>query len=162
MRPLHVTAAIAALAVAGGCSQPVAHVAGDAHPVTEAPTAAAPSTPAADTPTTGTPVLQTSPTARPSATNPCPVSVATLLTAIRESPTWGDDVPDSLHRFTCYQGFAYAQYAYRRKVDFDAPYMLFKFDVKAGKWKALNIGSGGVCDGYVAYDRVQERLGPGC
>jgi hypothetical protein len=155
MRALTLTGAIALVALAGACTKPT-HVDGLAEPITPAPSATSPSTSAATTTAKAT----------GNATDPCPVSAATLHSALRTSEI-NDRAgkPDGLAKPACYQGFAYARSTFRKTPEGEIPWILFKFDTKTRHWQALNLGTGDVCAGYASQavrDRLNRGTGGGC
>jgi hypothetical protein len=168
MRALTLTAAIALVAFAGACTKP-AHVDGLAQPANPAPT----TTSASPAPAvTSAAPRSSSPPATPAGTTTaktskpvddhCPASGRALLTALRQSEIYARaGHPDGITTPSCYQGFAYARSAWEVEPQHEQPWILFKFDSKAGRWKPVNLGTAGVCEGY-APQAVSDHLGGGC
>jgi hypothetical protein len=156
---LSMTAAIGILALTGCTSErhpsPTALPGADASPsvsATPAPSGAAPPT--------GT--AAASPAAKAPARRPdgsCPVSAETLMSALKASST---DMytrvgrPYALQEITCDAMFAVAVAV--RDSDMERGSVLFGFDVDSQTWRALNIGTGDICVGYVSV-QVAVRLG---
>lgn len=172
MRVVTFAGAVAAVALAAACSPSVDHVSGLAQPVTgasgsspatAASTAAAITSPSSPPATTG----RTS-TGKPEHTaDPCPASAATLFHALRTSEIYGRaGNPDGLAKPNCYQGFAYARSTFRKAPQGEIPWILFGYDAKGGGgWRALNLGTGDVCAGYVSQtvrDHLNQGTGGGC
>ncbi|MBW6437808.1 hypothetical protein KZ829_29135 [Actinoplanes hulinensis] len=163
MRTLKLTGTLALVALAGACSQPAEHVGGAAQPVNGAPTAtattpaAAPTTPSA-TPSTPTATRTTTDKTEQGGTDPCPVSAATLFEVLRKSDLYeASGKPDGMAKPNCYQGFAYGRSTFRQEPEGEIASVLFKFDTKARAWKALNLGTANICEGYVSQP-VRDRL----
>jgi hypothetical protein len=117
------------------------------------------STPTA--PSSAAPAIST-PAAVPSsagavAADGCPVSADTLLTALKRSSI-KVRVPASLIDIVCYQNYANA---WTPLEEFSRAGIVFRYDVGTGTWSALNIGSGGYCEGYVPRE-IAAHLGAGC
>jgi hypothetical protein len=168
MRALTVIGAISVVAFAGACDQPIDHVAGPAAPVTAPVTApvasatgAAPTAPPSSGPPSSGPPTSSSPTPAKAA-DPCPVSASTLYTALRTSEIFARaGKPDGLAKPSCSRGFAYARSTFTRSLPAghgEIPWILFAHD---GSWKAVNLGTGDVCGGYVTSQATRDRLNKG-
>jgi hypothetical protein len=170
-RALTLTVAVTVVAFAGACAKPVPRVAGAAAPVVDrSPSASPTASPAAST---GPASASASPSASASASSgpakpatradPCPVSSATLYRELRANGDMLDrgGNPTALARPTCYRGFAIAQAVNKPSYQGELPGYLFKYDAGTTRWKVLNLGTGGVCEGYAPAD-VWSHLGGGC
>ncbi|GAA0426721.1 hypothetical protein Aca07nite_36710 [Actinoplanes capillaceus] len=166
MRALNLTGTLALVVLAGACSQTVEHVGGAAQPVNGAPAATATSPSAAPTsPSTTSSTPTANPTtadkAKQGGTDPCPVSAATLFEVLRKSDLYeAGGNPDGMAKPNCYQGFAFGRSTFRQEPEGEIASILFKFDTKARAWKALNLGTGDICGGYVS-EPVRDRLNQG-
>ncbi|GGN80365.1 hypothetical protein GCM10010112_55840 [Actinoplanes lobatus] len=151
MRALKFTGILTLVTLAGACSQPAEHIGDAARPATSATSATTPTA----APTT------TAAKAEQSAADPCPVSAATLFEALRKSDLYeAGGKPDGMAKPNCYQGFAYGRSTFRKEPEGEIASVLFQFDSEARAWKALNLGTGEVCDGYVS-PSVRDRLNQG-
>src|SRR4051812_44854287 len=109
-RTLSIVIVGAALGLAG-CTQPADTTAtgpGATAPATAAPTPSS----AAPADTASIPSVATTTAAKPSeqAAKPCPVSAATLFSALRKSEIYvRGGKPDGLAKPSCYEGFAYVR-----------------------------------------------------
>jgi hypothetical protein len=176
MRALMLTGAVAVVALAGACSQPADHVDGLAQPVNDAPVSApssAPPTKPTTKPATSAPTTmpapattKASPAATKRATDPCPASAKTLYAALRKSEMFSRaGSPDGMGKSACEQGFAFGRSTFEQEPQGEIAWVLFKFDTKAGAWRALNLGTAEVCDDYVpqpVQDRFNRSIGGGC
>ncbi|GGN97375.1 hypothetical protein GCM10010112_89570 [Actinoplanes lobatus] len=161
MRALILTGTIALVAFAGACSSSVEHVDGAAQPVGGATKTATAGPSTTTTAKPSSPAAPSSPGGVKSPASPCPVKAATLYSALRDSEFYEPaGRPDGLAKPACYQGYAYALSTFEAPPQGEVASVLFKFDTGAGSWEALNIGTGGVCDGFVS-QAVQDRLGAG-
>ncbi|GAA4251639.1 hypothetical protein GCM10022255_045050 [Dactylosporangium darangshiense] len=168
LRPLAGTAcmtmAVVALSALAGCSSGSRPAVDSAHATTTVTTPRASGAPAVPATPTGTEA-----TAHPSGTatlptrstaDPCPVTVATLLSALRDSPDFyhGEARPAALRDVACASGYATAGTVYD-----EAPQpsqIVFGFDAANSHWRPLNVGSGDICEGFVPSD-VARKL-PAC
>jgi hypothetical protein len=115
-------------------------------------------------PSSGQPTATGSATPRAAASSAaaqaCPVSGATLLAALKEGST---DIyrrsgsPATLTDVACYHNYATGWTPIGAS---QSTGIVFGYDAAAGRWRPLNLGSGGFCEGYVARD-IAEHL-PGC
>ena len=159
MRVIQFTSAAAFIALIGACSTPVAHVAGDAAPATDRPSsaptvAATTATPSATVPTvvaSAEPVKTTS-----KKTNPCPVKASTLSRALQYSEfNENTAYTPRLDVQACYRGYAVAR---EQPNAGERAWVSFKYNAGTGRWKALALGTDGVCEGHVPAD-IASHLG---
>ncbi|GAA0924967.1 hypothetical protein [Virgisporangium aurantiacum] len=129
-------------------------------PPTTATTAASPANTATDTPP---PTSTRTPTpGNADAPDACPVSAQTLLGVLK-----GTDIahrggdPTALEGVSCYKNYAYARDADKTQTH-ERAYFLFGYVRPGNRWIPLNLGTGGVCEGYVLDKAVRDRLGEGC
>jgi hypothetical protein len=83
----------------------------------------------------------------------CPVTVETLLSALRKSDTDVFDRaarPDGLRNPVCYRGYAAAGTVPDGKSQ--PSRIVFGLDAGTATWRPLNVGSADYCDGYVPSD----------
>jgi hypothetical protein len=120
-------------------------------------TTPSPSTPS-PSPSTAGPSATAAPTPVASPPDPCPVSDTTLVKAIQ-----GTDVgsrggnPKHFVRIWCYHGYAVGREEPQPATD--SAYFLFGYKRPENRWIPLNLGSAGICDGYVLDSDVRNHLG---
>jgi hypothetical protein len=150
-----IAAAGAALAA---CDKAPTATSGSRTPPTTTTTSASP----ADTPTTSPTATRTSTTGVADTPDACPVSAQTLLGVLKGTDIGhrGGD-PSTLEDVSCYKNYAFA-YDADKTQNRQHSYFLFGYVRPGNQWIPLNLGSGGVCEGFVLDKAVRDRLGEGC
>ncbi|MFG2044300.1 hypothetical protein [Dactylosporangium sp. NPDC048998] len=169
------TMAVVGLSALAGCSSDSRPAAESAPATTTATTPAASTAPALPSTSTGpatptgaitNPTTGTAAAAHPSGTaapptrstaDPCPVTVTTLLNALRDSPEFYQRAakPAALQDAACANGYAIAGTVYDGQ--HQTTQIVFSFDAAASHWHPLNLGSADFCEGFVP-DDVAAKL----
>ncbi|MFI5916901.1 hypothetical protein [Dactylosporangium sp. NPDC051541] len=123
---------------------------------TAAPEPSRTTTASAANPTTTAPAPGTTTAPARSAVDPCPVSVATLLEALRASADFYQRAarPAALRDASCASGYAVASTVFDGQ--HQTTEIVFGFDATAPRWRPLNLGSADICVGFVPGDAAAK------
>jgi hypothetical protein len=106
--------------------------------------------------TTAAAPVDTSVTTPASPVVACPVTAAVLVAALKNSPEIYERTikPETLDAIECFDNFATGKTPEDGKSQ--PARILFGYDVTAKQWRALNLGTATICDGYVPTELAKK------